>query len=131
MFRAIKSDSGALIPWEYLPAAAGTYHVGQALQVTGGKVAAISADLKTTPEYICEAEITVAAGEPVPVTRVSKNHIYETTLAAAASGADIGAKLQVAAGGLTAKYASDTPGTFEVVTITGTAAGDTVRGRWL
>ena len=131
MFRAIKSDTGALIPWEYLPAAAGTYHVGQVLQVTDGKVAALSADLKTVPQYICEAEITAQAGDPIPVTRVSKNHIYETTLAAAASGADIGAKLQVASSGLEAKYDSATTGAFEVVTITGTNRGDTVRGRWV
>lgn len=130
MFRAIKSDTGAVIPWEYLPAAAGTYKVGQALTVTGGKLTAISAAQATTPAYICEAEKTVAAGETLPVTRVSKNHIYETTLSAAAEGAAVGAKLQVAAGGLEASYVSATPGTFEVVSLTGTAEGDTVRGRW-
>ena len=33
MFQPWKSDNGAVLPWEYLPAEAGTYHVGQALNL--------------------------------------------------------------------------------------------------
>ena len=29
MFQPWKSDNGAVLPWEYLPAEAGTYHVGK------------------------------------------------------------------------------------------------------
>lgn len=128
-FLPVKSDHGAVLPFEYLPAAAGTYSVGQLLNVTGGKLAAIAADQATTPPYLCMAQRKVEeAGEELPVTRVSADYIYETTLGAAASAAAVGVKLQVASGGLTAKTGA---GTFEITSLDGTAAGDVVRGRWV
>lgn len=130
MFLPIKSDNGAILPWEYLAAEAGTYKAGQLLNVDAstGHVEPISAEQNTTPPYLCMADITVAdAGTPIPVTRISKDHIYETTLAAAASGTVTGGKLQVASGGLQATAGA---GTFEVVSLDGTEAGDAVRGRW-
>ena len=47
MFQPWKSDNGAVLPWEYLPAEAGTYHVGQALNLdaTTGHLEAVAADL--------------------------------------------------------------------------------------
>ena len=131
MFLPIKSDNGAVLPWEYLAAEAGTYKAGQLLNVDAstGHVEPISAELTTTPPYLCMADITVAdAGTPIPVTRISKDHIYETTLAAAASGTVTGSKLQVASGGLQVTAGA---GTFEVVSLDGTETGDAVRGRWL
>lgn len=129
-FIPVKSDNGAVLPWEYLAAEAGTYKAGQLLNVDAstGHVEPISAELNTTPPYLCMADITVAdAGTPIPVTRISKDCIYETTLAAAASGTVAGGKLQVANGGLQATAGA---GTFEVVSLDGTETGDTVRGRW-
>ena len=89
MFQPWKSDNGAVLPWEYLPAEAGTYHVGQALNLdaTTGHLEAVAADLDTTPPYICNAEVKVeTAGTPIPVSRTSRDVIYETTLQAAAAG---------------------------------------------
>lgn len=45
MFQPWKSDNGAVPPWEYLPAEAGTYHVGQALNLdaTTGHLEAVAA----------------------------------------------------------------------------------------
>lgn len=122
------SYDNALQPWEYLPAAAGTYKVGQALTVTGGKVAAIGKASTTTPPYICMAETTVADGEALPVIRVRNETIFESTLSEEAAAATIGSKLQVSADGLTVDAAA--AGTFEVVYIEGTAAGNVVRGRF-
>ena len=122
-----QSDNG-LQPWEYLPAAAGSYKVGQLLNVTDGKLAAISAVSKTTPPYLCMAEKTVAADELLPVLRVTNDVIFETQLSAEAAAAKIGSLLEVSAGGLEADAAA--AGTFEVVFIDGTAVGDTVRGRF-
>lgn len=127
MFQPIKSNNGAKLPWEYLPAAAGTYHAGQLLTITGGKLAAISAATDVTPPYLCMGEKTVADGEILPVTRVSRDYIYETTLAAAATDAVLGGKIKVAKDGLEATTGA---GTFEVVFAEGTAKGDMVRGRW-
>lgn len=128
MFLPHMSDTGALQPWEYLPAAAGTYKVGQLLNVTGGKLTALTDASTTTPPYLCMSEITVEDGALVPVTRVSKNYIYETQLGAAAASAKIGTKLQVSAGGLTADAGA--AGSFEVTFLEATAAGAQVLGRF-
>ena len=127
-FVPVKSDHGAVLPFEYLPAAAGDYQVGQLVNMTGGKLAAIAADQTTTPPYLCMTQRKVEADEELPVTRVSANYVYETELGAAAAGAEVGGKLQVAPGGLTVKAGA---GTFEIVSLDGTAAGDIVRGRWV
>lgn len=129
MFFPHKTDTGTLQPWEYLPAAAGTYQVGQLLTVSGGKLAAISEATKTTPPYLCMGSVTVAAGENLPVVRVTNDEIYETQLSAAAASATIGTKLEVSAGGLRADAAA--AGTFEVVYIEDTAADSVVRGRFV
>ena len=128
MFYPHTSDTGAAQPWEYLPAAAGTYKAGQLLKVSSGKLAALSAASTTTPPYLCMADITVTDGENVPVIRVADDAIYETKLSAAAASAAIGSKLEVSTGGL--QVDATAAGTFEVVFLAGTAAGDTVRGRF-
>lgn len=128
MFSPHKSDTGAVSPWEYIPAAAGTYQAGQLLNVSGGKLAAISAVCKTTPAYLCMGNHTVDDGEVLPVTRVTDDMIYVTELSAAAASATVGTMLEVSAGGLQADAAA--AGTFEVVAIEGTAAGDLVYGRF-
>ena len=128
MFTPHKGDHSGAMPWEYLPAAAGTYKAGQLLNVASGKLTAISAACKTTPPYLCMADITVAAGDNVPVARVRNDRIFETTLSAAAASATVGTKLQISAGGLEADAAE--AGTFEVVSLSGTTAGSTVYGRF-
>lgn len=128
MFHVHSTDNGAVHPWEYLPAAAGTYQAGQLLNASGGSLTPISAASKTTPGYLCMANITVAGNELVPVTRIQHTAIYETTLSAEAAGAAVGAKLEVTAGGLQADAAAE--GTFELTYADGTAAGSMVRGRF-
>lgn len=128
MFIPHSYDKGALQPWEYLPAAAGSYHIGMALNVNAGQLTAITAPSKTSPAYICMAEKIAKAGDLLPVQRVNKDVIHETTLSAEAASATIGSKLQVSAGGMQADAAAE--GTFEVVYIEGTAAGSIVRGRF-
>lgn len=129
MFSPHTSDTGAVVPFEYMNAAAGTYQAGQMLTVTGGKLAAISAAHKTTPQYMCMANITVTGDELVAVTRVKDDVIYETQLSAEAAAATVGSKLEVSAGGLNVDAAD--AGTFEVTYLAGTAKGDTVRGRFV
>ena len=77
MFIPIKSTDGAMTPFEYIEAAAGTYQVGQLLNVTDGKLAAIAADQATTPPYVCMQSGTVAAGELLAVTRVQGKYTCE------------------------------------------------------
>ena len=128
MFTPHKYDVGATQPWEYLPAAAGEYHVGQLLKLDGGKLAAIDAAATKTPAYLCMSNMTAADGENVPVTRVSHDVIYETTLGAEAADAVIGTMLQVSAGGMTAD--ANAEGSFECTYIEGTETGAVVQGRF-
>lgn len=123
-----KNMSTALRPWEYIPAAAGTYKSGQLLNASGGKLVPVSAASTTTPGYLCMADVTVDEGQVVPVAIVVRDDIYETALSAAAEGADIGSKLRVSAGGL--QVDSGAAGTFEVTSLEGTAAGSVVCGRF-
>lgn len=127
MFLPHKSDNG-LQPFEYHPAAAGTYEIGQMLNVTDGKLAAIEAACKTTPAYVSMARGTVADGEVLPVIRVNHEMVFATTLSAETAGAKLGALLEVSAGGKEADGAA--AGTFEVTGAEGTAAGSTVYGRF-
>lgn len=122
------TDTGAVQPWEYMSAAAGSYQPGQLLNASGGKLMAVSAVSNTTPGYLCMAKITVTGDELVPVSRIKRDAIYETTLSAAAEAADIGTKLRVSAGGLQADAGA--AGSFEVTYIEGTEAGSVVRGRF-
>ena len=128
MFSPHKTDTGAVLPWEYMPAAAGTYQAGQLLNAVSGSLTPVSAASTTTPGYLCMANITVTAGQLVPVTRIQHTAIYETQLSAEAADAAEGTKLQVSAGGLQVDEAA--AGSFEVTYIEGTAAGSMVRGRF-
>lgn len=127
MFLPHKSDNG-LQPFEYYPADAGTYEIGQLLNVSKGQLTAVSAASKTTPSYVCMSRATVAAGEILPVIRCTQDMIFETTLSADAEEAKLGSLLEVSAGGLQVDAANS--GTFEVTGIEGTVAGSTVYGRF-
>ena len=92
-------------------------------------------EIDTTPVYAAQSG-TVAAGEMLAVTRVQGKYTFETELAAAAAAVKVGTKIQVASGGLKAKYvtggsSSAAPGTFEVVSLEGTEAGSMIRGRFV
>ena len=128
MFRVHTTDKGAVQPWEYLPAAAGTYQAGQMLTVSGGKLAAISAASAKTPEYLCQAEVIAEDGQVIPVTRVANDAIYETSLSAAAETAVMGTLLRLSAGGL--EVDGGAAGTFEVVRLDGKEKGNAVYGRF-
>lgn len=128
MFTFHKTDTGAVAPFEYLPAAAGTYEPGQALNVVDGKLTAIDAASITTPPYISMAGKTVEDGDIIAVVRVSDDTIYKTTLSADAANAKVGSLLQVSEGGTEVDAAA--AGTFEVTCIESTDEGGTVYGRF-
>ena len=123
-----KSIGGATQGWEYYGAAAGTYKAGQLVNLTGGVITPVAAASKTTPGYVCMADITVAEGGEVPVQRIVKDIEFVTELSAEAAAAKAGSKLEVSAGGLAVDAAA--AGTFEVTYIAGTAAGSEVHGRF-
>lgn len=129
MFHPHSVDNGAVLPWEYMKAAVGTYKAGQLLNASAGELKPISAASTTTPGYLCMGNVTVAEGGLLPVTRIQHAAIYETQLSAAAENAAEGSKLQVSAGGLQVDAAAE--GTFEINYIESTEAGAVVRGRFI
>lgn len=129
MFTIHSHDTGSRQPWEYFPAAAGTYKSGQIVAVADGNIAPLTGALQTKPSYICMADVTIEEGQNIPVIRVADNVIYATTLSAAAADAKVGSKLEVSAGGLAVDAAAE--GVFEVVHIESTEAGSVVTGRFI
>ena len=98
MFKIYSVDDGRNVPIEYLPAAAITPKMGLALTQTGGQLAVASGT--TAPSYICMCERTEAceAGEIIPVLRVGRDIIWETTAQAAMTSINLGDKVTRSAG---------------------------------
>lgn len=126
MIIPIKNMSGAPAPHEYLPASAIAVKYGMAMVFASGKLAKCGAE--ATPEYICmhESEGTLAAGDIIPVVRVSKDETYETVLSAAGGSLKLGDKVTIATDGLRVT-ATTTNGVAEIVAMDGTASGSKVR----
>ena len=127
MFLPHKSDNG-LQPFEYHPAAAGTYEIGQMLNVNNGQLVAVETASTKTPAYVSMGQGVFVAGDVLPVIRVNPAMIFETTLSSEAADAKLGSKLQVSAGGKQVDAAAT--GTFEVVYIEDIAAESIVHGRF-
>lgn len=127
MFLPHKSDNG-LQPFEYYPAAAGTYEIGQMLNVADGKLTAITEASKVTPAYVSMGQGDLADGDVLPVIRVNHEMVFATTLSAETAGAKLGALLEVSAGGKEVDGAA--AGTFEVTYAEDTAAGSVIHGRF-
>ena len=113
-FKPYSTADGAVIPWEYLPVAAITPKVGMALYESSGNLTtAAGANVAT---YISMVEMTSAAtaGEKIPVIRVQKDHVYESTLAAGSTLA-VGATTDIASGGLTVAASGSSGSNVEVI----------------
>lgn len=126
MFTPYTRDTGKLQPWEHLPAAAGTFQIGQALTVSDGVLVSMSGTQR--PDYISMYQGTTTQDQIIPVIRVTERLVFETTLTAEAATAKLGSKLQVSDGGLGVD--GDAEGAFHVSYIEGTAADSVVRGRF-
>lgn len=128
-FKIYSTDDNRVPGIEYLPAGAITPKVGMALTQTDGKLAVASGT--TAPTYIsmCEKENACKAGDIIPVIRVGKDMILETTVAADATGIKLGDKVTLHTDGLrvTATTAS---GVAEIVYMDGTASGSMCRVRF-
>ena len=82
-FKIYSTDDNRVPGIEYLPASAITPKVGMALTQTTGRLALATG--ATAPTYIsmCEKDSECTAGDIIPVIRVGKDMILETTFAAA------------------------------------------------
>lgn len=130
MFKVHMVDGGHILGWERYPAGALTPKIGLAMQLVDGSLAVASGTTK--PTYICmvEGDGPVEAGTILHTVRVTEDQIWETTLSADGSGVQPGDKVTLSADGLQVT-GTTTSGVAEIVEMLGTAAGDTVRVRFV
>lgn len=128
-FKIHSTDNGHVPCIEYLPAGAITPKVGMALIQSGGNLAVATGANAPTYISMCERESACTAGDLIPVIRVDKGTIYETSFAAAATSIKLGAKVTLHTDGMqvTATTAS---GVAEVVYMDGAASGSMCRVRF-
>lgn len=127
MFKVHMVDGGHILGWEKIPAAAITPQAGMAMVLADGVLNIATGT--AVPTYMCmsEADAPVEAGTMVHVVRVTDDQIWETTLTAATE-AEPGGKLTIAAGGM--ELTGTTGGAAEIVELGGKAIGDWVRVRF-
>jgi len=122
MFKLFKKDAGIPIVKE-LPAAAGTYAVGQTLAFNAsGYLAQVAGT--NVPEYICACATTVASGFAIAVNPVYKDTEYLTVFSADGTSVKPGTKLTIATT-FDSVTATSTNGVAEVIEKLGTGASGT------
>jgi len=128
-FKIYSTDDNRVPGIEYLPASAITPKVGMALTQTTGQLALATGE--TAPTYIsmCEKDSECTAGDIIPVIRVGKDMILETTFEAAATSIKLGDKVTLHTDGLQVT-ATTSNGVAEVVYMDGTASGSMCRVRF-
>lgn len=129
-FKIYKTDDGRIPGIEYLPCSAITPKVGMALVQSSGNLAIATGT--TAPTYIslCEKDSACTAGDIIPVIRVSKDMVFETTFSAAATSVKLGNKVTLHASDGMSVTATTTDGVAEVVYMDGTASGAMCRVRF-
>ncbi len=128
-FKIHSMDGGRVPGIEYLPAGAITPKVGMALVQTNGQLALATGANAPTYISMCEKDRACTAGEIIPVIRVGKDMILETTFAAAATSVKLGSKVTLHTDGLQVT-ATTTSGVAEIVYMDGTASGSMCRVRF-
>lgn len=129
-FKIYKTDDGRIPGIEYLPCSAITPKVGMALVQSSGNLAIATGT--TAPTYIsmCEKDSACTAGDIIPVIRVSKDMVFETTFSATATSVKLGNKVTLHASDGMSVTATTTDGVAEVVYMDGTASGSMCRVRF-
>ena len=129
-FKLHSIDGSGHIPGiEYLPCSAIKPTIGMALVQSSGNLA--KATGTTAPTYIsmCEKDSACTAGDIIPVIRVNKDMIFETTFSASASSIKLGDKVTIHTDAEQVT-ATTTSGVAEVVYMDGTAMGSMCRVRF-
>lgn len=128
-FKFYSTDDNRVPGIEYLPASAITPKVGMALTQSGGQLALASGTTAPTYLSMCEKDSACTAGDIIPVIRVNRDMIFETTFAAAATSIKLGDKVTLHTDGEQVT-ATTTNGVAEVVYMDGTASGSMCRVRF-
>lgn len=117
-------------PIEYLPAEAITPKIGLCLALDGTNSGQL--EVSVTPQFIClcEKAAAVAAGELIPVLRITPDMVFAVTLDGSTS-LKAGAIAAVKSDGMQIDADGTTSRCFLLEHLTGTASGDLVYGRFV
>lgn len=107
---------------EYLPCSAIQPLVGLALTQSGGNLVICTGTNKPTYISLCEKPVACAAGDIIPVLRVSPDIVFQTEFSAAATSIKLGNKVTIDSYGQKVT-ATTTDGVAEVVAIEDAAVG--------
>lgn len=113
-FKIYSTDDNRVPGIEYLPASTITPKVGMALTMSNGNLAVASGS--STPMYISVIEKSSAckSGEIIPVIRVGKDIIFETSFSVDPSSLNVGDKVTIDSSGMNLT-ATKTSGVAEIV----------------
>ena len=129
-FKVHSIDDGRVPGIEYLPCGAITPKVGMAMIQTSGNLAIATGTNVPTYISMCEKDSACTAGDIIPVIRVSKDMVFETTFSAAPSSIKLGSKVTLHASDGMSVTATTTDGVAEVVYMDGTTSGSMCRVRF-
>lgn len=117
---------------EYLPALTQLQvNVGMAMKLDAANGVLSAATGAVKPDYICMcSREAVAAGEQIPVIRVDSDMVFETSFAVAADALKLGSKVTLHTDGMQITATTEN-GVAQIITMDGTAVGDTCRVRFV
>ena len=122
MFSILRADKGNNPASKLLPAAAGTYKVGEAAVLTGGLITRVSGSTK--PTYVTAGAGTLASGDPISVNPIYADMEFETELVGSAA-LKVGEKVTISST-FDSVTTTTTNGVATIVDIAGTASGSKV-----
>ena len=128
-FKIHNIDDGRIPGIEYLPCGAITPKVGMALVMSAGNLAIAAGENAPTYISMCEKDSACTAGDIIPVIRVNKDMVFETTFSTAATSIKLGNKVTLHTDGLQVTATTE-KGVAEVVYMDGTASGSMCRVRF-
>lgn len=120
MFSIKRADKGNNPVVKELPAAAGTYKVGQVATLSGGYITRASGS--TMPEYVTAAAGTYASGDLIAVNPIYDDMEFETELSVAGA-LTVGSKVTISAT-FDSITSTVTNGVATIIETTGSASGD-------
>ena len=123
MFKLFKRNDATVPVVKEIPAAAGTYSVGEALVISDGLATKTSGTY--TPTHISAGAGTKASGDLLAVNPVYEDKEWKTTFSTTASSIKIGDKVTIASDSAQVT-ATTTNGVAEVVEIISSASGGEV-----
>lgn len=96
MFKLFKKNNATIPVVKEIPAAAGTYVVGQTLALNAAGLAAQVAGT-TAPEFVCATGVTAASGDMIAVNPIYEDMEFLTVFSADGSALKAGAKVTISA----------------------------------